>query len=153
MRLSKESHNKLEKFFRDYHKDEGFVLPQTKYFSGWVIGVFTKLFGIYAISFGRVVLLAPHTIRKNEKGLLRVWGWLIAHECCHVLQYEREGFVGFLVSYLKEYSIGLRANGKLNINSHVKAYTEMKQEREAVEVEKAYIEWRTRNQTVINFIE
>ncbi len=138
MKLSKESHEILEKFFRDYYKDENLKLPQTHYYSGRVIGLFTSLFGIYAITFRRVILLAPDMVKKNGDGKKTVSGWLIAHECCHVLQYERKGVFHFLLSYLVEYTRNVKAMGKLNRKTHIKAYSDMWQEREAVEVENAF---------------
>lgn len=141
MKLSKESHDILEKFFREYYKDENLVLPQTHYFSGRVVGFFTSLFGIYAITFGRIILLAPDTVKRNEKGKHTASGWLIAHEYCHVLQYERKGILRFLFFYLTEYSKNMNAIGKLNQKAHIKAYSDMWQEREAVEVEDAFVKW------------
>jgi hypothetical protein len=142
MKLSEESHRVIENFFREFLKDEKFVLPPTSYYTGRVVGIFAKSFGFYAITFGRRIFLAPHTVRKDGNGRRVVSGWLIAHECCHVLQYEREGFFRFLFSYLTEYFQGLKAIGKLNANSHISAYSDMKQEREALEIENAYLEWQ-----------
>lgn len=142
MRLSKESHNLLETFFRAYLKDEKFILLPLTFYSGRVVGLFAKLFRFYAITFGQNIFLAPHTIRKSVNGKLVVSGWLIAHECCHVMQYKRDGFLRFLYLYLKEYLRRLKSNGKLKRNSHINAYMEMVQELEAVEVENAYLVWR-----------
>jgi hypothetical protein len=144
MKLSAESHKVIETFFREFLKDEKFILPPTYYHTGRVVGIFAKSFGFYAITFGRRIFLAPHTIRKDGDGKKVVSGWLIAHECCHVLQYEREGFFRFLLGYVIEYLQGLKAIGRLNINSHIKAYSDLKQEREAIIVENAYMDWRRR---------
>lgn len=142
MKLSKESHNLLETFFREYLKDEKFILLPVTFYSGSIIGFFAKLFSFYAITFGQKVFLAPHTIRKDSKGRLIVSGWLIAHECCHVMQYKREGFLRFLFLYVKEYLTRLKNNGKIKSDSHINAYMQMIQELEAVEVENAYLIWR-----------
>jgi hypothetical protein len=120
-------------------------MPETRYFSGRLIGLFTSVFNIYAITFGRTIFLAPQTIKRDSDGRLKMSGWLVVHECCHVLQYDREGFFRFLFSYVADYFRSLRSLRKFDGNARFQAYASIKQEREADEVEKAYIEWQRRN--------
>jgi len=68
----------------------------------------TRTLKIGASTFGRRVLVSPALARRDASQRLIVPGWLVAHEAVHVLQYERAGFVGFLVSYLKGYRRALR---------------------------------------------
>ena len=119
-------------------------MPQTRYFSGRVVGMFTSVFNIYAITFGRTIFLAPHTIKRDSDGRLKISGWLVVHECCHVLQYNREGFFHFLLSYVAGYFRSLRSLRKFDVNARFQAYASIKQEREAEEVENAYVEWQRR---------
>lgn len=117
-------------------------MPPTRYYSGRLIGLFTAVFNIYAITLGRTIFLSPQTIRKDARGRLTMSGWLVVHECCHVLQYDREGFFQFLFSYIAEYLRSLCSLRKLDSNALFQAYVSIKKEREADEIEKAYIEWR-----------
>jgi hypothetical protein len=85
-------------------------------------------------------------LRRDRCGRLCVPGWLAAHEATHVLQYERVGFVGFLLLYLKGYWRALRSQKRWNSAAHMTAYLAIKEELEAREAEIAFAAWsRERN--------
>jgi hypothetical protein len=55
-----------------------------------LIGKFVHLFNKYAITFGHHVYTAHKFLTETE----------LKHEYCHVLQYEKYGFFGFLMKYM-----------------------------------------------------
>jgi uncharacterized protein (DUF2342 family) len=69
-------------------------------------------------------------------------GWLLAHEAAHVRQFQREGLLPFLCNYLREYATFLFRTGKLGATARRVAYEQITREREAREVEAAYLAWR-----------
>lgn len=140
MKLARESHERLEKFFREYFNDPQLSLPPVYLHRGRVARFITKRLRIGAITFGRHILLAPDTV-MDEGGSLSTKGWLVAHEATHVLQYEMEGFVRFLIKYLWGYWLALRGVGKWNREARMNAYLAIEAERVAHEVERAYRSW------------
>lgn len=86
------------------------------------------------------MLLSPDRV-LDAGGSLSTKGWLVAHEAMHVLQYEREGHVRFLLRYFYGYWRALRGSGKWNREARMHAYLAIEAERIAHEVERAYQEW------------
>jgi hypothetical protein len=66
---------------------------------------------------------------------------LIAHETTHVLQYEEAGFVGFLISYLRDYWCCLRQQKRWDAAARMEAYQTIKAECAARDAEGAYAAW------------
>ena len=141
MRLASESHGLIEKFLRDRFHLPTLKLPPVFIYHGRVAHCLTKTFHIGAITFGRHIFVAPKLMERDGDGRLCVPGWLIAHEATHVWQYQREGFMGFLISYLKGYWRALRMEKSWNGEARMKAYLAIKEECDARESETAYAVW------------
>ncbi len=141
MLLARASHERLERFFRQYFKDETLSLPRVSVYAGRFAGVSTTAIGFGAITFGSRVLIARSIVRRGEDGLLRAPGALVAHEATHVLQYERAGYVRFLFRYLREYSAALKKGSGRGLQRHWPAYRAISFEAEARAAEEAYAAW------------
>ena len=69
--------------------------------------ILTRLAGASAVTLGRHVCLSPAAAEacgQRTAGALET----LAHEFVHVRQYARQGFVPFLVRYLRDYLRGRR---------------------------------------------
>lgn len=146
MKLARESHRRLEEFFREHLDDARLKLPPIYIHSGHIASAVTKQLKVGAITFGRHIFLSPSRVTKGDE-LTTAPGWLIAHEATHVLQYEREGFLRFFFKYLTGYWRALRASGKWDYEARMKAYLTIAEEQSAHAVERAYQDWSTRRQT------
>ena len=148
MLLAAESHERLERFFREHFDDPTLRLPPIYFYhdrmAGWFVGGLRQ----GAITFGRSIFVLPRLIKRDEQGCLTVPGWLAVHEATHVLQYERAGIVGFLLRYLGGYWRALRAQKELSGAAHWAAYLAIREEMEANEAEKAYATWSKRLKTL-----
>lgn len=143
MKLARESHRRLEEFFREYMDDTQLLLPPIYLHSGRFAQLLTKQLNIKAITFGRHIFLSPDRITQAGGDLIAE-GWLIAHEATHVQQYKREGYVRFLFHYLLDYWRALREGGKWHSDARMNAYLSIAAERAAREAEQAYKEWSAR---------
>jgi hypothetical protein len=146
MRLDSNSHRLIESFLRERFRMDALRLPPVFLYRGRVARWVTGAFSIGAITFGRHIMVAPRMVTRDGSGRLLIPGWLVAHEATHVWQYEQAGFLGFLISYLKEYWRALRAQGKWGREARQVAYLAIEQEREARESEVAYARWITREE-------
>jgi hypothetical protein len=142
MRLAEESHARLEQFFRWYVRDEKLQLPLMFIHAGFLSSHLTRAFRIAAITIGRHIFVSPVYLERDERGQLTIRGGLLAHEAAHVRQFQREGLLPFLYNYLREYVTFLFRSGKLDTDARRAAYEQITREREAREVEAAYLEWR-----------
>jgi hypothetical protein len=142
MRLAAESHQRIEAFLREHLKSERLRLPPVHIYCGRWSRWLTRTFHILAITIGRRVFVDPKVVGRDERGRPRVPAGLIAHEATHVVQYDRAGFVGFLLSYFWEYWRALREQeqGWGKAARHA-AYFAIKQEREAYQAESAFGAW------------
>jgi hypothetical protein len=141
MRLARESHERLEKFFREYFKDPQLRLPPIYLHRGRIARMVTKQLRIGALTIGRHILLSPARVTERE-GSLTTEGWLVAHEATHVLQYERDGYLRFFIHYFYGYWRALRGGGsRLSREARMSAYLAIEAERIAHEVERAYQDW------------
>lgn len=137
MKLAAESHARIEAFHRGHSKDAGLTLPAVYIYDGSFSRWITKRFDLNAITFGRRVFLDPDLI--EDDGIKRAPGWLIAHETAHVLQYERAGFVGFLIKFLWNFLRAWRELGwKMDEKTRLRAYHSMRVEQEALAAENAF---------------
>jgi hypothetical protein len=143
MKLARESHRRLEEFFREYMDDTKLLLPPIYLHRGRIARLVTKRLRIGAITFGRHILLSPEHVTQAGDDLIAE-GWLVAHEATHVLQYEREGHVRFLYHYLLDYWRALHEGGKWHRDARMNAYQSIASERAALEAEQAYKEWSAR---------
>ena len=140
MKLSPESHRRLEEFFREFRGEPGLRLPPVKVYTGGLSRLLLDSIGMGAITFGRRVFVSPRMVVKDVRGRRAVHGWLLVHEAAHVLQYEEDGFVKFLLKYLRDYWRELPAGEKWKLSgaARVAAYKAIPAEREAREAEHAY---------------
>lgn len=131
MKLAAETHRELESFFRLYFREPDLKLPQIEVYAGCVARFITKTLKIGGITVGRRIFVAPaHTYRSRE-GKLCVVRDLLVHEATHVVQYQMQGFFGFLYAYFTDYRRGLNAEGKWNAASRFAAYYQISHEKEA----------------------
>lgn len=142
MKLADTSHQKLETFFREFLNDEHFRLPVVYFYVGGFTKILTKIVGVHGITFGRRIFIKPQIVSLNENNLLRLPEDLAAHEITHVLQYRREGFVGFFRQYLSAYWSNLREKEKWDGDSRHQAYLDIPFEIEARNVAAKFVEWR-----------
>ena len=141
MKLAAESHARIEAFHRGHSKDTRLRLPAVYIYDGSFSRWITKKFDLNAITFGRHVFLDPDLI--EDAGVKRAPGWLIAHETAHVLQYERAGFIGFLIKFLWDFLRAWRKLGwKMDEKTRLCAYHSMRVEQEALAVEHAFRQWK-----------
>jgi len=141
MRLSDESHERVERFFREHRGDPRLKLPPVYVHGGATARLLLWFAGMSGITFGRHVFIRPSLVRKDAEGRARVPGWLLVHEAAHVLQYEERGFARFLRDYLRGYWRALRGCGRWDAAGRMAAYREIAEEREACRAEDAYVVW------------
>ncbi|HEY0097319.1 MAG TPA: DUF4157 domain-containing protein [Pyrinomonadaceae bacterium] len=142
MRLAEESQARLEQFFRWYEGDEQLRLPLIFIHAGFLSHRMARVLRSAAFTVGRHIFVSQVYVERDERGQLTIRGGLLAHEATHVRQFQREGFLPFLYNYLREYVTFLFRTGKLNAMARRAAYEQITREREAREVEAAYLEWR-----------
>jgi hypothetical protein len=143
MRLSAESHAKVEQFFREHLDEPGLNVPRINFhggLAGWLFGVFV---GMSAITLGRRVVVSPKLFGRDEGGRATLPGRLVVHEVAHVLQYEERGFARFLRDYLRGYWRALREGGRWDWRGRTAAYMSIAEEREARAAEDAFAAGRT----------
>jgi len=134
MKLAESSARKLENFFREYLKDEKFVLPPIFFYTGKVSKLITYILNIQGITIGKRIFILPRLVSLNSNDKKSLPESLVAHEIAHVLQYEREGFFKFLYKYLRDYRRNLKKVSKLDFESRHRAYLNIPFEIEAREV-------------------
>jgi len=141
MKLAAESQRLIETFLRDRFDLPALKLPSISLHHGSIARWLTNTFHIGAITFGRHIFVAPKLLTRDARGRWIAPGWLIAHEATHVWQYRREGFLGFLSSYLRGYWRALRTEQRWNGEARMKAYLAIREECDARESEAAYALW------------
>jgi Domain of unknown function (DUF4157) len=141
MLLARASHKLVEEFHRHFAGDESLRLPPVHLYNGRFARWLTHTFNIGAITFGRHVFIKPELTRREPTGRWTAPAWLIAHETTHVLQYEKAGFVGFLISYLRDYWCCLRVQKRWDAAARMEAYHTIKAECAARDAERAYAAW------------
>ena len=142
MRLSDETHRRVEEFFRAHENDPGLKLPEIHVHAGALANLLTTLNGISGITFGRHVFVRPGLVGRDAAGRATLSGRLLVHEAAHVLQYERSGFLRFLRGYLRGYWRALRAGGRWDGAARHAAYLAIAEELEAREAERAFVAQR-----------
>lgn len=141
MLLAKSSHETFEEFYRELFNEQSRSLPQIKIYARRGAGLFTKLFNINGITFGRRIFIRPQLITVSDDALLCAPKALIAHELAHVLQYQRLGFFRFFYTYLKGYWQALRKKEKWDANARLEAYLEIPHEIEARRFAADFLVW------------
>ena len=138
MRLSAESHARVEQFFREHLNEQDLTLPPINFRAGVTGHLFAAFVGMSAITLGRHVVVDPSLFGKDESGRMTLPGWLVVHEAAHVLQYEKRGFARFQRDYLRGYWRALREGGRWDVRGRTAAYMAIAEEREARSAEAAY---------------
>ncbi|MGI8493804.1 MAG: hypothetical protein ACR2L1_00640 [Pyrinomonadaceae bacterium] len=141
MRLSRQSHQRLESFFREYYSDDSLRLPEIEIFIKRGAGIVAKLAGVFGITFGRFMFIKPDLIFQVETNDLFISKKLMAHEATHVLQYKRLGWCRFFYTYLSSYWNALWKKEKWDFDSRMEAYLEIPHEVEARLCADKFIEW------------
>ena len=142
MRLSKQTHQELESFFREFYRDENLKLPEIEIFIRRGSKIIVKLTSVYAITFGRFIFVRTSLLTRNLKEELCMSKELLAHEATHVLQYQKLGLLGFFYTYLKGYWKALKQKEKWDLNARTEAYLEIPHEIEARLCGAEFIEWK-----------
>lgn len=141
MKLSPELHQEIERFFRFYYSDETLVLPEVQIYVRRGAHCVSRIAGAHGITFGRHIFIRPDIACRNSKNHLTIPKDLLVHELTHTLQYEKQGFFGFLFSYLKAYLSNLRGKKKWDIYSRVESYLQIPHEIEARDSAERFVEW------------
>lgn len=144
MKLSADSQNKLERFFREYLSDETFRLPLINFYAGKFTKFFTLFLKVHGITFGRNIFIQPNLITRDSENRQKLSLELAAHEIAHVLQYKNVGFIRFFREYLTNYWLNLKKQKDWNADARHEAYLEIPFEREARAIAAEFAEW-TRN--------
>jgi hypothetical protein len=142
MKIAADSHQKIEEFFQLYFKSDSLVLPKFQIHCGFWARTICRTFKIHGITLGRHVFVDPVFVTIDRAGKIYAPFELIVHEATHVLQYAREGFLGFLIGYLKEWFAFLREQGKRDVQTRWQAYYAIGHEMEAREAASAYAQWK-----------
>ncbi len=150
MRLSADSHRRVERFLREHLNEPGLVLPPLRIYTGRFARLVTKALKVGAVTFGRHILFSPHKLVRDEAGRLVAPGWLVAHEALHVVQFAREGHARFLWGYVAEFWRLLRAGGAWGSEARNTAYLAISKELEAVKAQRAYQMWSERSGKVLD---
>jgi hypothetical protein len=149
MRLSENSHRRLEDFFRFYLKNDAFKLPTVHFYTGKFTALLTRAINVNGITFGGKILIMPALVSLNRKNQKKLPDDLIVHEIMHVIQYANQGFIKFLYRYLKYYWINLRKTGEWNLAARRKAYLEIPFEIEAREAADEYLKWKEKQKRAV----
>lgn len=141
MYLAKNSHAKLDEFYREFFDEQKNGIPQIKIYSRRGAGLITRLFNINGITIGRRIFIRPQLTTRAEDLRLYAPKALIAHELAHALQYQRLGFVNFIYTYLKGYWQALKSKEKWDFNARMEAYLEIPHEVEARQFAADFLVW------------
>lgn len=117
-------------------------LPVVFVHAGFWSGVLTRLLRIAAITIDRHIFVSRKLVWRNVRGQLTMPGALLAHEAEHVRQFQQVGILPFISNYVSEYLVFLVRRGKFDAKTKMEAYERITREREAREVEAAYLKWR-----------
>lgn len=127
---------------RVHFRDPHLKFPSIKVYGGKFGRLVTRALDIGAITIGRRIIVSPQLVERDADACrVTMPGWLLAHECVHVMQYERAGMLGFLVSYVNEYFKTLRLSRNFDAGARNAAYRAIRHEQEAREAEAEYAEW------------
>lgn len=139
MHLDKISHSRFEKFFRDFYGDDELILPEIHIYSRRVSLIVTTVLQVNGITIGRHIFIHPNFTRRDEQNRLCAPKALIAHELTHSVQYSRQGFFGFLKTYLGAFWKLLRKSEKWDFQTRMQAYLDIPQEIEARRAARVFI--------------
>lgn len=141
MQLSKNAHKLFADFFCDSDLCEVHQFPDIQVYAkrgSWVV---TNLLMVDGITFGRHVFINPRLISRDQKSLLRISKILMAHEIAHVIQYQREGSLNFLLNYFRDFWRIFRNKEKWDLRTWFESYMEIPHEVEARKVASEFSSW------------
>jgi len=141
MRLSRETHQKLESFFCQCFEDSKLKLPEIEIYARGGARLLTSVLSVDGLTLGRRIFIKPDLARRHGRRNLCVPKILLAHEIAHVLQYQKLGFFRFLYTYFKSYFRALKNKKRWNFISRGQAYLEIPHEVEARQISAEFIEW------------
>ena len=141
MKLAPRTNELIESFFCQYFGDKDLKLPKIQIYAGSVSKIITELLNIDGITIGRHVLIRPSLIYRDSANQICLSKKLLVHEIAHVLQYQKEGFFGFLFNYFNEYFKGIKRRKKWDSNSRMYAYLDISHEIEARDSASKFINW------------
>lgn len=139
MHLDSISHSRFEDFFRDFYGDDELVLPKIHIYSRRGSLLVTTILRVNGIALGKHIFIQPNLTWRNAENRLCAPKALIAHELTHSMQYARQGFFGFLKTYLGAYWKLLRKSKKWDFESRMQAYLDIPQEIEARRAAKFFL--------------
>jgi uncharacterized protein YjaZ len=125
------SHRRFEEFFRDFYGDDELILPKIHIYSRRGSRIVTTVLKVNGITIGRHIFIQTHLTWRDSENRLCAPKALIAHELTHSMQYARQGFFGFLKSYLGTFWKLVRKTKKWDFDSRMQAYLDIPQEIEA----------------------
>ena len=146
MRLTPESHKRLQQFFRQHYGDAELVLPLIEWDVSAAARLAVRTSGVTAMTLGTRILFDPKALREDADGRFWIRNRLAAHEATHVLQYQRMGWGRFMWNYLGDYAGQMQQAAKWNAHAHFRAYEAINAEREAQTTEDAYALWCEREE-------
>lgn len=140
----------LQEFFRCFMDDATLRLPRVRVHKNALASFVTGRLRIAGITIGRRILLAPSQIEarvenSNECEMRRefvVSEELLVHEMMHVLQFERDGFAGFVWRYVGDYLRTLWREKRCDAATRMTAYLAIPAECEARAAASEYARWR-----------
>jgi hypothetical protein len=141
MRLARETHEQLEKFFREYFEDEHLRLPKMRFYGNRIAEFLNRKLDIWGITIGRFIFIRPDLFVRGAEGRLFISKELLAHEVAHALQYQRLGWLRFFYNYLKGYWKALKTKKKWDAQARMEAYLEIPLEAEARNSASAFLQW------------
>ena len=141
MKLGEKSHRKIEDFFRQHLGESDFILPEIYFYGGKFTHYLTRILGIEGITIGKRIYIFPENFWISENNKRRLDEELAIHEIAHVLQYRREGFIGFLWLYFGFYWKNLRVKKSWDLYSRADAYRQIPFEIEARQIASKFVIW------------
>ncbi len=134
-----------QKLFAEFFSDSGLCgeneFPDIRVYAkrgSWIV---TNLLMVEGITFGRHVFINPRLITRDESNVLRMSKILMAHEIAHVIQYERDGSVNFLKSYIGDFWRNFRKKRKWSLSTWFESYMEIPHEVEARKIAAEFTSW------------
>lgn len=141
MKLSRELHQQIEIYFRNYFADGDLKLPEVQIFvrrGAWFLSRFLAVDGV---TLGRFIFIRPNLIKKNAKNRLIISKTLLVHELTHTMQYQKSGFLPFIYHYFKAFFVNLAHKKKWDFHSRLESYLEIPHEIEARDAAEKFLVW------------
>ncbi|MCP9493753.1 MAG: DUF4157 domain-containing protein [Pyrinomonadaceae bacterium MAG19_C2-C3] len=150
MFLAAHTEHHLQEFFRHFTNDATLRLPVVRVRRNALARFVTGRLRIAGITVGRYILLAPSQVEARVESSIGgamqseyvVSEELLVHEMMHVLQFERDGFAGFVWRYVGDYLRTLWREKRCDAATRMMAYLAIPAECEARAAASEYAKWR-----------